>query len=162
MNTKPDPLPRRDFAVLRHPIQDLPEASGTPRLSSSKAARCVLLAIRPVALALLFGLVGLTGCSQNEKPAAAEQATAEPNEAIIPRTKPEIAAVDNSLKAGAYDDAAAQLLALVNSGREFSQQDAAAYRRALNEAYEKAFEAAEKGDTRAQAALKMLRAAAPR
>jgi len=162
MNTKPDPLPRRDFVVSRHPLPAHPETLGTPQTSLSKAARCVLLGIRLVALALLLGLLGLTGCSRSEKPAAAEQATAEPNEANIPSTKPEIAAVDNSLKAGAYDDAAAQLLALVNSGREFSQQDAAAYRRALNEAYEKAFEAAEKGDTRAQAALKMLRAAAPR
>ncbi len=162
MNTKPDPLPRRVFAVSHHPLPAHPEVSEILRASHDKAAHCVLLAIRPVALAGLLGLLCLTGCSRSENPAASGPATAEPNDANTPGTKPEIAAVDNSLKSGAYDDAAAQLLALVNSGRQFSQQDAAEYRRALNEAYEKAFEAAEKGDTRAQAALKMLRAAAPR
>src|SRR5262245_46513188 len=43
---------------------------------------------------------------------------------------PSLAAVNASLKAGAFDDAAARLLELQASGRNFSQREAGEYRRA--------------------------------
>jgi hypothetical protein len=69
-----------------------------------------------------------------------------------------MAPVNEALKAGAYDDAAARLLELQSSGREFTPKEAADYRKAMNEAYSRALEAAEKGDKRAQDAIKMIRA----
>ena len=41
---------------------------------------------------------------------------------------------------------------------DFTPQEAAEYRRKLNEAYSAALEAAEKGDPRAKAAIEMIRA----
>jgi hypothetical protein len=70
-----------------------------------------------------------------------------------------LAPVNDSLKAGAFDDAAARLLELQASGRNFTPREAAEYRNAMNEAYTRALEAAEKGDTRAEAAIRMIRAA---
>ncbi len=49
-----------------------------------------------------------------------------------------------------------------SESEQFIQEDAAAFRRALNDTYAKAVEAAEKGDVCAQNAIKMLRAARPR
>jgi hypothetical protein len=67
-------------------------------------------------------------------------------------------AVDQSLKAGSFDDAAARLLEMRTVRSDFTPQEAAEYRRKLNEAYTAALEAAEKGDPRAKAAIEMIRA----
>jgi hypothetical protein len=74
---------------------------------------------------------------------------------------PALAGVNESLKSGAYDDAAARLLELQSSGRNFTPKEAADYRKAMNEAYTRALEAADKGDKRAEAAIQMIRAASP-
>ena len=66
--------------------------------------------------------------------------------------------VDQSLKAGSFDDAAARLLEMRTVRTDFTPQEAAEYRRKLNEAYSAALEAAEKGDPRAKAAIEMIRA----
>jgi hypothetical protein len=66
--------------------------------------------------------------------------------------------VDQSLKAGAFDDAAARLLELRTVRTDFTPQEAAEYRRKMNEAYSAALEAAERGDPRAKAAIEMIRA----
>ena len=139
----------------------VPGVGQPPRLSRRAPRPPRPLTGHPGLALLLAALLPLAGCSKGGAPAKAEK-TADPAEAAIPSAKPELAAVDTSIKSGAYDDAAAQLLQLVNSGRQFSRADAAEYRRALNDAYAKAVEAAEKGDKRAQDALKMLRAAGPR
>ena len=74
---------------------------------------------------------------------------------------PALADVNQSLKNGAFDDAAARLLELQTSGRNFTPREAADYRKAMNEAYARALEAAEKGDPRAEAAIRMIRASNP-
>jgi hypothetical protein len=61
--------------------------------------------------------------------------------------------------AGSYDQAAARLLKIRLEGTRFSDKDAAAYREAFQEAYSRAVEAAAKGDSKAKAALDMIRAA---
>jgi uncharacterized membrane protein len=66
------------------------------------------------------------------------------------------------MKAGQVDEAAAALAQLRMSGATFNHQQAKDYRQALSEAYDRAIEAAQRGDPKAQAALQMLRAAAPR
>jgi hypothetical protein len=107
-----------------------------------------------------FCLVPL-GCSRDsaDSSAAAPLPTAA-KESKTASTK--LAPVNDSLKSGAFDDAAAQLLALQNSGQNFTPKEAADYRQAMNDAYTRALEAAEKGDQRAIAALQMLRASKPR
>jgi len=108
-------------------------------------------------LMLLGALGGCGGKPEESAPeAAAAEAAAEPS--VI---TPALAAVNDSLKGGAFDDAAARLLELANAGRNFTPEEAKEYRRALNEAYTKALEAAEKGDERAAAAIKMIRATGP-
>lgn len=111
-----------------------------------------------LALALI-----LTGCGRKADPAAdaaPDKASANPSpDASGPSLKQELTAVDQSLKAGSYDEAAAKLLKLKDAGAEFSQRDAASYRAALSEAYSKALEASQKGDPRAKATLDMIRAA---
>jgi hypothetical protein len=74
---------------------------------------------------------------------------------------PALAEVNGSLKSGKFDDAAARLLELHASGRNFTPKEAADYRKAMNEAYTRALEAAEKGDKRAESAIQMIRAASP-
>jgi hypothetical protein len=74
---------------------------------------------------------------------------------------PALAGVHESLKSGAFDDAAARLVELQASGRNFTPREAADYRKAMNEAYTRALEAAEKGDKRAEAAIQMIRGASP-
>jgi hypothetical protein len=74
---------------------------------------------------------------------------------------PALAGVNESLKNGKFDDAAAILLELQASGRNFTPKEAADYRKAMNDAYTRALEAADKGDKRAEAAIQMIRAASP-
>ena len=73
-----------------------------------------------------------------------------------------IAAASESLKSGNFDDAAARLLEVRVSGKELTQKEAADYREALEEAYSRALEAAQKGDPRARATLQMIKAATAR
>lgn len=111
-------------------------------------------------LVAFWALWLLLGCS---KPAQeASSATVEPTTASPQTTSPPaLAEVNHALKDGSYDDAAARLLELQSSGRSrsFNPREAAQYRKAMNEAYTRALEAAEKGDKRAEAALQMIRAA---
>ena len=102
-----------------------------------------------------------TGCARTETeeaatpnplPAPAEQAPPPPSAA------PALASVNESLEKGSFDDAAARLLELRAAGRQFTERDATAYRKALNQAYEQAMEAAARGDKRAEAAIQMIRA----
>jgi len=73
-----------------------------------------------------------------------------------------VAEVEKSLRVGSYDEAAARLLKMRISGTRFSDKDAAAYREALQEAYSRAIEAANKGDPRGKTAVEMIRAARAR
>jgi hypothetical protein len=114
--------------------------------------------IRSNALAAALFL-GFASCGQNAEESAAPVVSAPLSKAEAKGPSPVLADVNQSLKTGAYDDAAARLLELHASGRNFTQREAADYRKALNEAYSRALEAAERGDTRAEAALKMIRAA---
>jgi hypothetical protein len=110
----------------------------------------------PFKFALLCALV-LAGCGKHSD--SSESASAGPTKTAEGKgTSAVIAPVNEALKTGAYDDAAARLLELQASGREFTPKEAADYRKAMNEAYDRALEAAEKGDKRAQDAIKMIRA----
>jgi hypothetical protein len=60
------------------------------------------------------------------------------------------------------DDAAAKLAQLQLQGASFDTQQAKDYRQALSETYDRAIEAAQRGDPKGQAALQLLRAAGPR
>jgi hypothetical protein len=110
--------------------------------------------------AIFLGLAWI-GCSRDSEDAPVTAAAPTPvREAKAPTAK--LAPVNESLKSGAFDDAAAQLLAMQTSGQNFSPKEALDYRKAMNDAYTRALEAAEKGDQRAIAALQMLRASKPR
>jgi len=85
---------------------------------------------------------------------AAASVTYTPTEAI--------SAARNLLKAGNVDEAAAKLAQLRIQGATFNAQQAKDYRQALSEAYDRAIEAAQHGDPKAQTAIQLLRAAAPR
>jgi hypothetical protein len=108
-------------------------------------------------LALFFAAVGCAQKSADSTEIVAVDAKYSPADGKA--ASPALGAVNASLKTGAYDDAAARLLELQASGHNFSPREAAEYRRALNEAYTRALEAADKGDARAEAAIKMIRAA---
>ena len=111
-------------------------------------------------LAACAGALFFSGCSKSadEAPAAAAPLV---KTAETKAPAPALAGVNESLKNGQFDDAAARLLQLQASGRNFSPKEAADYRRAMNEAYTRALEAAEKGDKKAEAAIQMIRAASP-
>jgi hypothetical protein len=89
-------------------------------------------------------------------PAPVSEVTSEEPSQALPAG---MAGVQEALRAGSFDDAAARLLELQASSRNFTQREAADYRKAMNEAYTRALEAAEKGDARAEAAIRMIRAA---
>jgi hypothetical protein len=116
--------------------------------------------VRRIKLGLVASSIALVfvGCSKSadDAPVAAAPAvkTEEPK-----GPAPALAEVNGSLKSGKFDDAAARLLELQASGRNFTPKEAADYRKALNEAYTRALEAAEKGDKRAESAIQMIRAA---
>lgn len=150
----------------------VPPCARLSRPRSSGCARCQRHPLLPV-----LGLVLLLGCRPKEQartspeknaaetsPAASAgptpgNAPANPGSADLQK---QLASVDNSLKKGSYDEAAANLLKLQMNGAQFSQQEAAAYRNALSDAYTKALEAANQGDPKAKAALQMIRASRSR
>ena len=127
---------------------------------------------RICALAMLAALAFpiLTGChSKSQAPAATSDATPNPTAAqeaepaSVPTiTSDAISSARKSLKAGDVDEAAARLAQLQVQRASFNAQQAKDYRQALSEAYDRAIEAAQRGDPKAQAALQLLRAAAPR
>jgi hypothetical protein len=115
-----------------------------------------------------FALLALAGChSKNESPAptatpepmATEQSAASVTAAP---TSQVISSARDSLKSGNVDEAAARLAQLQLQGASFNAQQAKDYRQALSDAYDRAIEAAQRGDPKGEAALKLLRAAAPR
>ena len=101
-----------------------------------------------------------------EAPAAsATNAALAPADAAAPapqNTSGAISAARDQLKKGNVDSAAARLVQLQVQGAAFNTQQAKDYRQTLSEAYDRAFEAIERGDPKGQAALQLLRAAAPR
>jgi hypothetical protein len=117
-------------------------------------------------------LLAASGCNSREAPAVAPAGEAP----VVPAAVPESAAAyatNNSpaagiavartqLKAGNVEEAAAQLARLQAQGASFNAQQAKDYRQALSEAYDRAIEAAQRGDPKGQAAIQLLRAAAPR
>jgi hypothetical protein len=140
--------------------------------------------IRPWASSAALVLMALAGChSKSDSPTqsvtgtptpSAEQVIAKesspdrpivqeaPSVPVIYNPTEAISAARNSLKAGAVDEAAARLAQLRIQGASFNAQQAKDYRQALSEAYDRAIEGAERGDPKAQAAIQLLRAAAPR
>jgi hypothetical protein len=116
------------------------------------------------ALALVCALQ-LSGCTKQEN---LQENSAQPEEpttaATANSTKPAPATisafdgVEKALQAGEYDTAAAQLLGMRASGKQFSDAEAAQYRQLLNDAYLQALEPAQKGEARAKAAIEMIRA----
>ena len=123
----------------------------------------------PSAAAVLLAWVG---CSSKKEPAtaaptytaqavpAAAQEPAAPAGTNSPTAV--ITSARNLLKAGNVDEAAAKLAQLQLQRASFNAQQAKDYRQALSEAYDRAIEAAQRGDPKAQTALQLLRAAGPR
>jgi outer membrane PBP1 activator LpoA protein len=124
----------------------------------------------------VVGLVflALSGCHSKDKtpaptgsaspaPAADQAITQDAAQTAAASAPTEaISAARDSLKAGNVDEAAAKLAQLQMQGATFNAQQAKDYRQTLSEAYDRAIEAAQRGDPKAQAALQLLRAAAPR
>jgi hypothetical protein len=104
---------------------------------------------------LAIALHGSACSKRTEEPVSSAATSPTPTSEPV---APTFNAVDQSLKAGSFDDAAAQLFAMRASGKQFSNEEAAEYRRKLNDAYTAALEAAEKGDPRAKAAIELIRA----
>lgn len=130
-----------------------------PRLRPRGKIICLALP----ALALLV----IAACRARTSPAAEETAplsasAQEAEGADAPATAQVISQARNSLKTGDVEDAAARLAQLQVRGATFNAQQAREYRQTLSEAYDRAIEAAQRGDPKAQAALQLLRAAAPR
>jgi hypothetical protein len=102
----------------------------------------------------------ISGCAKRGNEPVANVAAANPSKSKEP-SSPVLTEVHESVQKGAYDDAAARLVEMRAAGHEFSPREAADYRQALNEAYSRALEAAEKGDARAQEAIRIIRAGHP-
>jgi hypothetical protein len=123
-------------------------------------------------LSAAFVLSAGAGCNSKKESAVAAptdaaqavpavaQEPAAPSAANSPTDA--ITSVRNLLKAGNVEEAAARLAQLQLQGASFTSQQAKDYRQALSEAYDRAIEAAQRGDPKAQAALQLLRAAGPR
>jgi hypothetical protein len=138
----------------------------------------ILLRITGVSLVCL----AFVACHSKEKapspsaaapPAAPTQTPTQPpvESAPAPDSSPSVAIhtpseaiseARKSLKAGNVDEAAARLAQVRLEGAKFNAQQAKDYRQALSEAYDRAIEAAQRGDPKGQAAIQLLRAAAPR
>jgi len=114
--------------------------------------------------AFAFGcaILGLSGCSkQSETDASAVQTSSGKSKENTAATT-QITTAEKMLKAGEMDKAAAQLMQVQALTPNFSPKEAANYRQTMQDVYTAALEAAQKGDPKAQAALQMLRASAPR
>jgi hypothetical protein len=111
----------------------------------------------------------LAACRSKEPVSEAPAAeTAQPTASAQPRAlapAPEtdrMAAARQSLAAGDFDQAAARLFELRATGKEFSAQEAAAFREILEDVYAAAVEANAKGDPRAPATLQLIKGATAR
>src|SRR5688572_10244301 len=111
---------------------------------------------------LIVATLFLTACAKNSDDQSVSATPPEPTSiATAASSSPAPATfteIDRSLQAGSFDDVAARLLQMRTFRTDFTPQEAAEYRRKLNEAYSAALEAAEKGDPRAKAAIEMIRA----
>jgi hypothetical protein len=152
----------------------------TPGMSPARATAGIRrrarsrLAMKSICARLLsaaFVLSAWAGCSSKKEPAAAPTAATQTVPAVAQEpaaasgTKSPTDAINsaqNLLKSGNVDEAAAQLARLQLQGASFNAQQAKDYRQALSEAYDRAIEAAQRGDPKGQAALQLLRAAGPR
>jgi hypothetical protein len=128
--------------------------------------------IGPWSSAAIVVLLAWSGCSK-KAPAGAATAPDAGQAAAAPAPEPAASSATRSpteairsarslLKAGNVDEAAAQLARLQLQKTSFNAQQARDYRQALSEAYDRAIDAAQRGDPRAQTALQLLRAAGPR
>ena len=121
-----------------------------------KRTRRVLAAVAMIILA--------AGCGEKKESATA--APVSPSGEVVAAdgspTSASIAAARNDLKAGRVDDAAAKLAGLQMQQTTFTTEQAKDYRQALSDAFDKAMDAAQKGDPKAEAAIQLLRAAGPR
>lgn len=108
----------------------------------------------------------VTGCNDSKQSSeasaqgAGSSATAE--SPASSETSAALSAARSDLKSGHVDQAAAKLAALRVNQASFDAQQAKDFRQAMSDAYDQAEEAASKGDSKAQAAIQLLRAAAPR
>lgn len=117
----------------------------------------------------LVGVLALfvTGCNDSKQssdasaPGAGAAAKASETPASS-ETSTALSAARADLKSGHVDQAAAKLAALRVNQASFDAQQAKDFRQAMSDAYDQAEEAASKGDAKAQAAIQLLRAAAPR
>lgn len=100
----------------------------------------------------------LTACTQKSETVLEAPPDSGAGKNAAPAASTAFSEVDQSLKTGSFDDAAARLLEMRTIRSDFTPKEAAEYRRKLNEAYSAALEAAEKGDPRAKAAIEMIRA----
>ena len=142
---------------------------GETNLGTTARTPMRIILSRAASASLVFFV--LVGCHSKEKKSAttaaatapaSNQATSQDSPPAAPATTDAISAARTSLQAGNVDEAAAKLAQLQIQGASFNAQQAKDYRQALSEAYDRAIQAAQRGDPRAQAALQMLRAAAPR
>lgn len=136
------------------------------------------MSLRPLSLTLLAAMFSLPlGACRRQKETAPPPAASAPEPSVTaaqssPATAPAqpapsdvrqtLTTVESSLKAGNYDQAAADLLKVRINAANFSDRDAAAYRQAMSDAYSRAVEAAARGDPKGKAAMQMIRAAGPR
>ncbi len=120
---------------------------------------------------LVVSLFGFTACHQSDTtsptsaPPAAPEASATPTAPAEATTTSELRVADlirdaeKRLQAGAFDEAAADLLRVQSTQQAITPEESASYREAMGAAMRSTMEAAAKGDARAQNALQMLRAA---
>lgn len=108
---------------------------------------------------LLAILLCACGKGNRSTPTASSGATAANQTNSL---APTLQVVDQEIKAGKFDDAAAKLMGLRAAGYQFNNREGAEFRRAMNDAYSQAVEAAAKGDPRGKVAMEMLRASGNR
>jgi hypothetical protein len=117
-----------------------------------------------VQLTLILPALLLFGCGKKavteEVPATTEAAPSNEQKATV--AGGQLSAVQEAVKKGEVDKAAAQLLQMKEAAANFSPKEAAQYRDVMSDAYSKALEAAQRGDPKGVAALQMIRATTQR
>jgi hypothetical protein len=123
-------------------------------------------------LSSVVALIMVAGChakkvtspdAEPPKTAAADETPQEAAPATTTQNPGEaISSARDYLKADKVDEAAAKLAQLQLQGASFNKQQAKDYRQAISETYDRAIEAAQRGDPKGQTALQLLRAAGPR
>jgi hypothetical protein len=135
-------------------------ALSTASNESSRSSVKTLSVIVPLGAALLLTP---PGCSP-QPDAPLNSGPPEPTTDNPPEnsSSAEIRVARELLKSGQVDDAAARLAQMQVQGTSFDAAQARDYRQAYSEAYDRALEAIQRGDPRGEAALQLLRIAAPR